>query len=238
MNFFIGACFVLAASTVTVFSVQAEGFGINATRLIYPQGAKSIAVTVRNTMPALPYLVQANISLTMDGNEKTPFWLTPPIFRLEPNSTNQLRIAINHPHLPHDRESVFYLNTRAIPASQKGPVNSPAQNVSGAIQLGVGTIIKVFYRPVDLAGSSAQAQQGLKFSVSAKGLSVNNPSPYFVSLAGLTFNGKPLSLVSAEAMMIAPFGSHTYPTTVAKGKVAWRTINDQGGIDGFEYSLL
>lgn len=28
---------------------QADGFGINASRLIYPQGAESISVSVRNT---------------------------------------------------------------------------------------------------------------------------------------------------------------------------------------------
>jgi fimbrial chaperone protein len=237
MKVLMGTLLFIAANAIVIPSVKAEGFGINATRLIYPQGAKSIAVTLRNTMPAVPYLVQANISLSVDGNEKTPFWLTPPIFRLEPNSTNQLRIALNNPHLPLDRESVFYLNTRAIPASQKGPAGAATPNVSGAIQLGVGTIIKMFYRPGGLPGTAAEAQSGLKFSASARGLKVSNPSPYFVSLAGLTFNGKVLPLQTPEALMIAPFGSHTYPASQAKGKVAWKTINDQGGIDGFEHQL-
>ncbi|MFI8415332.1 molecular chaperone [Serratia sp. NPDC078593] len=237
MKGFIRTLCLMVTSAVMTLPAQAEGFGINATRLIYPQGAKSITATVRNTLPNLPYLVQANISKTIDGSENTPFWLTPPIFRLEPQSTNQLRIALKGESLPDDRESVFYLNTRAIPASQATGSDDLTQKVSGAVQLGVGTIIKLFYRPAGLSGSSVQAQKGLKFAVSATGLTVTNPSPYFVSLAGLNFAGKTLPLISPDALMLKPFGSHTYPTTLSRGHISWKTINDQGGIDSYEYPL-
>ena len=39
------------------------------------------------------------------------------------------------------------------------------------------------------------------------------------------------------ALMIAPFSTHTYPTTVKSGSVEWQTINDQGGVDAFKQLL-
>ena len=46
---------------------SANGFGINATRLIYPANAESISVSLRNTMQTLPYLVQSRVSRSSDG---------------------------------------------------------------------------------------------------------------------------------------------------------------------------
>lgn len=193
----------------------AEGFGINATRLIYSEGANSITVTVRNTMPELPYLVQATVTMTPNDPQVAPFNVTPPLFRLEPNTTNQIRIAGQTGHLPKDRESVFYFNARAIPASRALPLAPLDSTVSGAAQFGVGNIIKVFYLPAGLAGSSGNAQRDLQFERSDNGLKVTNTSPYFINLAGLNVAGQKLSLQPPTGIpMIAPFESHIYPTSV------------------------
>ncbi|MDX7626765.1 fimbrial biogenesis chaperone [Enterobacter bugandensis] len=216
------------------------GFGINATRLIYPEGASSINVTVRNTLSDKPYLVQAAISSKQDVQTATPFTVTPPLFRLEPQSTNQLRIAFTGQPLSGDRESVFYLHATAIPTS---PQRDPAQqhnDVQAQLRFGVGNIIKLFFRPASLTGSSAEAQGGLQFSRVAGGLKVTNPSPYFVNLADLMVNGQHLALDTPAALMLTPFGSHVWPvnTPLATGKrVQWKTINDTGGTDAFSATL-
>ncbi|MFZ1871579.1 MAG: molecular chaperone [Chania sp.] len=218
-------------------AVMADGFGINATRLIYPQGADSISVSVRNTQPVMPYLVQVALSKSPDSREAAPFMVTPPIFRLEPKSVNQIRIAANGESLAKDRESVFYFHATAIPASQAPTAKQPNAGVQAAVQFGVGNIIKMFYRPEGLPSTSTEAQKGLQFSRVNDGLQVNNPSPYFVSLAGIKFGGQALKLDSAAALMIAPFGSHTYATQVRNGTIEWQTINDQGGVDAFKQAL-
>lgn len=218
-------------------AVLAAGFGINATRLIFPQDAGNISVSVRNTQPALSYLVQTALSKTQNGRETTPFTVTPPLFRLEPNSVNQIRITGDGAALPKDRESVFYFHATAIPASKTPVANQPTTGVQGAAQFGVGSIIKLFYRPAGLASTSTAAQKSLQFAKVNNGLQVNNPSPYFVNLAGLTFAGQPIKLETPEALMIAPFGAHTYPTSVKRGAIEWLTINDQGGVDAFKHSL-
>ncbi|HDR2753032.1 TPA: molecular chaperone [Enterobacter asburiae] len=218
-------------------AVLADGFGINATRLIYPQGADSITVSVRNTQSTSPYLVQVAVSQAPDRRDTTPFTATPPVFRLEPKSEHQVRIVGKGMSLPTDRESVFYFNATATPAIAAPMAIKQNADIHAAVQFGVGNIIKLFYRPAGLSSTSEMAQKNLKFTPVNNGLQVSNPSPYFVSLASIKFAGQTLKLDSPAALMIAPFGSHTYPTTVRHGRVTWQTLNDLGGIDEFKNDL-
>ncbi|WP_156293930.1 fimbrial biogenesis chaperone [Serratia oryzae] len=228
---------ILFAGFPLLAVAQTGGFGINATRLIYPQGADSISVTVRNTMATQPYLVQARISGSQDGAQPAPFQTRPPLFRLEPNSVNQVRIVAQGATLPTDRESVFYFHASAIPASTAPQANNQQAGVHGAAQFGVGNIIKMFYRPNNLPSSSLAAQQNLQFSRAKGGIQVSNNSPYFVSFAEISIGGQVLKLDTPAALMLAPFSSHTYPTSKTQGAVQWKTINDEGGISAFNHNL-
>jgi P pilus assembly chaperone PapD len=240
MTRFISLFSLLVALLGAPLAGWSAGFGINATRLIYPEGASSINVAVRNTLNHEPYLVQTAISGKQDVQTAAPFTVTPPLFRLEPQSTNQLRIAFTGQPLPDDRESVFYLHATAIPASTQRDPAQQRNDVQAQLRFGVGNIIKLFYRPASLSGSSAAAQKELQFSRVAGGLKVTNPSPYFVSLADLKVGGQQLALDTPAALMLPPFGNHIWPvkTPLATGKrVQWQTINDTGGTDAFSATL-
>lgn len=216
------------------------GFGINASRLIYPEGASSISVSVRNTLNLEPYLVKATVSGKQRQQTAAPFTVTPPLFRLEPQSTNQLRIAFTGQPLSGDRESVFYLHTTAIPTSAEVDPAHQRNDVQALVRFGVGNIIKLFYRPASLTGSSAEAQSGLLFSREAEGLKVTNQSPYFVSLASVTLGEEQLPLDTPTALMIAPFEHYVWPvktSLAAANRVQWQTINDSGGTDAFNAIL-
>lgn len=210
----------------------AAGFGINATRLIYPQAANSIAAELRNTQSSEPLLVQVGVSDSPEARASAPFAVTPPLFRLEPQSVNQVRILRTGSELPADRESVFYFHATAIAASKlPEKAHAPGDALANA-RFGVGSVIKLFYRPAGLGGSSAAAQKNLQFSRQAGSLRVTNPSPYYVSFAGLQVAGKPLPLKTPAALMLAPRGSHTWPVNgplPAGSRVTWQTINDSGG---------
>lgn len=239
MRFFLLPALMIVAPGITT-PVWADGFGINATRLIYPEKAASISVAVRNTQSSTPYLVQAAVSGTQDTRTPAPFTVTPPLFRLEPQSINQLRIARNLASLPTDRESIFYLHATAIPASATSTASQNEGGIQGSTRFGVGNIIKLFYRPADLKGSSADAQRGLRFARVQGGLMVTNPSPYFVNLASLKANGVKLALDTPTALMLAPRGSNTWPLKTplaAHTGVEWQTINDTGGTDAFSTSV-
>ncbi|HBN0910107.1 molecular chaperone [Escherichia coli] len=238
MTHFFSRFILMPILLATAFQLQAAGFGINATRLIYPANAGSISVTVRNTETKTPYLVQAKISRTQDTQTPAPFAVTPPLFRLEPQSTNQLRIAFTSASLPSDRESIFYLHATAIPASNAVDSSQAGSGIYGGARFGVGNIIKLFYRPQGLQGTSAAAQKKLQFSIvdGGGGLKVINSSAYYVSLAELSVGGQKLALNEPSALMLPPFGSHTWSVkkTISPGsKVEWKAINDIGGIDAF-----
>ncbi|MHA7845924.1 fimbrial biogenesis chaperone [Serratia sp. D1N4] len=228
---------VLLALLTLPATAQVGGFGINATRLIYPQDADSISVTVRNTMTTQPYLVQVRISGSQDGSQPAPFITRPPLFRLEPSSVNQVRILAQGAVLPTDRESVFYFHASAIPASLTPQSNAQNNGVSGTAQFGVGNIIKLFYRPKNLPSSSMAAQQNLQFSRVKGGLHVRNNSPYFVSFASLRLGSQAITLDTPAALMLAPFSNHIYPTTATQSAVRWETINDEGGVNAFNHNL-
>ena len=216
------------------------GFGINATRLIYPEGANSINVAVRNTLSHGPYLVQATVSSQQDALTTAPFAVTPPLFRLEPQSINQLRIAFSGKPLPGDRESVFYFHATAIPTSTQMDPAQQHNDIQAQLRFGVGSIIKLFYRPASLTGSSTTAQKGLQFSRVAAGLKVANPSPYFVSLAELKVGEQQLPLDTPASLMLAPFSNHIWPVKTpltAGSRVQWQTISDTGGNDAFSTAL-
>lgn len=212
-------------------SALADGFGINVTRIIFNGNRNNATVTVRNTSAQDIYIVQARISKTVDGYESTPFVITPPIFRLDSESTNNLRIQLSSAsNLSQDRESVFYLNTRAIPSSVRKNVNNDTDHISGTAQFGVGNIIKLFYRPAGLSGSVENAQRAISFIPEGKGIRVKNNSAYYISFARMTIAGESLLKQNAPTML-APYSDYVYSVGTKHGKVAWATINDFGGLN-------
>jgi fimbrial chaperone protein len=236
-RFISPALFATALLTVSA-ATQAAGFGVDATRLIYPQGDASISATIRNTEASTPYLVKAEISRSVTHAKAAVFDVIPPLVRLNAGSTNQLRIvARDVSHLPSDRESVFYFRTTAIPASQQPDMTEQTEHAKGMVRFGVGAIIKLFYRPASLPGSPHDAQRDLKFSRTAKGIQVSNPSPYFVSFASISVGGKALPLSTPEQKMIAPYATAEWAISSVKGTVKWKTINDGGGVHAFSHQL-
>ncbi|HHI3898482.1 TPA: molecular chaperone [Klebsiella aerogenes] len=218
-------------------SALADGFGLNVTRVIFKGNSDSTTVVLRNSSAKDTYIVQARVSKTVDGFEETPFNITPPIFRLEPESTNNLRIKLNgNNKLSKEHETVFYLNTRAIPASVKKDLIDGVNRVTGTAQFGVGTIIKLFYRPKSLPGSSEEAQKNISFQTVPSGLKIKNNSAFYVSFSKLSLAGESLLRKDAPTM-IAPYSDIIYVTNKKSGKVIWNTINDFGGVDIYETAL-
>lgn len=231
MNKGIYYSLLLALASLNTTQALAEGFGINATRVIFNQNEGHASVTFRNTTPKTPYLVQLILTQDADGaRDNTPFSLFPPIFRLEPNSRQQVRINGKPVSLPLDRESVFYLNARAIPST----TDTISARSNAQIRVGVANVIKLFYRPSNLPMTSGHALQSLSFTAVGDGIKAINKSPYYISLSSLSFNHQPVTLnIGRGNAMIAPFGDYIYPTSVRQGKVTWGAINDYGATETF-----
>lgn len=217
------------------------GVAIDTTRIIFSASdnttGKSVGV-ISSSQSVTPYLVKAQILKTPYGNNgETPFMVTPSLFRLEPSSTNQVRIMKKNVPLPQDKESVFYFRAVAIPTSEKG-LNLPKNNIDGTVQVSTGNVIKLFYRPNNLGMTQQQAMKSLTFSSVNNGVKVFNPSPYYITLDTLKIANKSVPLSIAEGNnMIAPFSSFTYSHIQRQGSVEWKAINDYGGKDKFHAQI-
>lgn len=225
--------------TLPVGTVNAadRGLQLNQTRVIFNAKAKNATTTIKNHSDRV-YLVKANVMATLDlsaakkgtVDSTVPFMVTPPLFRLEPNSQSTVLVVRDGTaELPTDRESVFYLSLLAIPSTSKSTEERNA-GVSAQVSVGIQTIIKLFYRPEGLSIPVQYAPKKLTFRQVGQNLQVGNPTPYFVTLAKLTLNGKSMDVRDAEAgAMIAPFSTQNYPITGQAQQATWTVINDYGG---------
>ncbi len=65
-----------------------------------------------------------------------------------------LRIVRAGGNLPEDRESVYYVNVKAIPPA-------PAEESANTLQLAIKTRMKLFYRPAGLKGNPMDSYKAL-----------------------------------------------------------------------------
>ncbi|MCU6317026.1 fimbrial biogenesis chaperone [Klebsiella aerogenes] len=214
------------------FSLPANaGLVVTGTRFVLPAPQTALGITVQNTGPS-SLLVKSQVQLdrsqpqmnkagsrTVDAESDASFVLTPPLFVLRAEKSNQLRLTcLECAKLPPDRESLFRLSISAIP-SGKAPENS--------VQLAIRSHFKLFYRPEGLSGSADTAYQRLQWQRRGKMVTVSNPSPYYVTLFKMTVNHRPLN----NPGMVPPFSTVSQPWCVDSGSctIEWQTLDDFGG---------
>lgn len=213
------------------------GIALDATRIIFSSAddtsGQSVGI-ISSSDSLTPYLIRAQVLATPYSDEgNTPFLITPSLFRLEPGATNQIRIMKRNVSLPQDKESVFYLRAIAIPTSDKAQTESK-NNIGGNVQISTGSVIKLFYRPANLAMPQQQAMSSLIFTRAENGVTVYNPSPYYITLNSLKIANKVIPIsVKRGNTLIAPMSRHTYSLAPQQGTVEWTAINDYGGMGVF-----
>jgi len=214
------AC-VIAIMTLSGWGegAHAGGVALGATRVIYPQGEKQISLPVTNSDPKDVFLIQSWVS-DGEGKKMNDFVITPPLFVIQPKKENTLRIMyVGQNNLPQDRETVFYLNSKAIPSADK------SKQGGSALQIATQSVIKLFVRPKKLPTPAIDAPKTLRCTLSGSTLTVVNPSPYYVTLVQLHVGGKKL-----ENDMVPPKGDKTMNTGGASGEVTFQTMNDYGAM--------
>ncbi|BBJ84963.1 fimbrial chaperone protein [Raoultella ornithinolytica] len=208
----------IAAAFLLLAAAAQAGIIMGGTRVIYQEGKREASISVSNADPHSPYLVQSWVENYVEKEQgPVPFIVTPPLFRLDPDQENVLRINFIGADLPRDRESVYWLNVKSIAPTQKWDVNK--------LQVNIKSKFKIFYRPNSLAGDPMKAWQQLTFKVEGNRLVAHNPTPYFVSFFSLSVGGKEID----EPGMIGPLTRKEWPVNGA-GTIRWRAINDFGGI--------
>ncbi|EGT4373728.1 molecular chaperone [Cronobacter malonaticus] len=215
--------FIFLVSLIFIGNASAAnhgGLGLDVSRVIFNENESSVSFTAKNTSDNIVVLLKAWVEDYYGNNKEVPFFITPPLDRLDPNNNIQYRInkLSDTASLPKDRESVFAINVMAIPPKK--------DKVS--VQIALNTKIKLFYRPEAINKISAiqSIQEKITFANSKEGVLVSNPTPYFATIKNVKFDGLG---TKESAYMIKPFSNLNIPSKSVK-TVSFSLINDFGAI--------
>lgn len=179
---------------------------ITGTRIIYPSDAESMAVQLSNnskTSSLVQSWIDSGDENSTPENSDAPFYLSPPIVKIEGLQGQQLKIKKMDIKLPDNVESVFYLNVLDIP---KTPDSAKGKNI---IQLATRSRIKLFYRPVELTESPDDIIKKINYQLNNNNVLIKNNSQYHFTVAALTtMEDKKNSLIDSD--MIAPMSSKEF----------------------------
>lgn len=227
-----------------IFAARSEAtVVIGGTRVVYPAQENDVTVKLTNQGTA-PSLVQVWID---DGDNnstpstaKAPFTTTPPLFRLDPNKGQAVRVMYSGEPLPKDKETLFWVNVLEVPSKASG---SDDQNL---LQFATRLRIKLFFRPQGLPGNAKSAPQQLTAKLvngeGGKGmvLQVTNPTPYYVNFThvGLKVGEQLIKQGNNQkGGMVAPGATTTFPLdgqvsrTAGDMKAQFEVIADSGAKD-------
>ena len=216
-SFFPAAVMFTVASFFSSATAWA-GFSTNLTRVIYNENEKRAAISVNSSKDSNYFLVQSWVET--QASERAEFMVTPPIIKLAPGTQNTLNIKYLGEPLPADRESLFYLNIKAIPAKNTA--------IDNQVVIANKSILKLIYRPKGLRFDNAvNSPQQLKFVRENGHLVITNPTAFYINFSVFSINGKRVN----ELSFIAPQGRYEVaaPSVSAPVDVRYSTINDFGG---------
>ncbi|TFY94429.1 molecular chaperone [Pseudomonas nabeulensis] len=177
----------LATCTVASLALQAlpaqAGIIIYGTRVIYPAEQQEVVVRLENKGDR-PALVQTWLDTgdlrSTPSTSQTPFTLTPPIFRIEPNQQQALRLRHSGESSATDRESLYWLNVLEVP-----PVTAGSEQ-NNQIELAFRNRLRVFFRPPSLPYPVASAPSKVRWELvphdQGFALQATNPTPYHIAL--------------------------------------------------------
>ncbi|EQA1624986.1 fimbria/pilus periplasmic chaperone [Enterobacter asburiae] len=213
------AAFALGCACLTTLPTLAEGgISIQGTRIVYPQDAKQASLSVSNSSTTDSFLVQSWVE-DASGHKTSDFVVTPPLYLSGPKNENTLRLIHTGGGLPADRETLYYFTAKAIPS-----VGDSKDTGAAVLRIATANRIKLFVRPAGLKPSPDKAPGLLEFHQQGGELVISNPTPYYLTLTGMTSGGKAL-----KDMMVSPRGTVTDPLPAGHGStVTYRTINDYG----------
>lgn len=195
---------------------------LDRTRAVFNAGEKNLVLNISNDNKKEPYLAQAWLE-DAKGKKLTDYLMvTPPMQRVEPGDKSMIRITAlpSADSLPQDRESLFYFSVREVPPRSERP---------NVLQLALQTKIKLFYRPAKIAPERFSRHDDKIILHKVKdGFRVENPTPYYMTLLGITSKGSRAVERGFKPVMIAPMSSEIVKSSVT-GQPSIITINDFGG---------
>jgi len=218
-----GLCFAAASHAAMT---------LGQTRVIVTDAERRVMVQVKNA-DRVPVLLQAWVDARGEAehppeSSHIPFVLDPPVMRLEPGQTRAIQVMFTQPvpHLPTDRESLYWFSVLEIPALPDGDADS-------RLDVSVLSRLKLFYRPEVIAALRYRVNQKsdvapLRFSLQSQELLIDNPAPIHQTLATLAINDTALA-----PLMVAPLATVRVPVPAPlshRATLRYATIDDDGNL--------
>ena len=227
-------------TTALLLSASYAAAVVNSTqsRLVFNEDSVAETLVLVNSHRA-PALVQVwiddNDPLALPENISTPLVAVPPVFKLGPGESRNLRVMLSSRQgLPTDRERVYWLNIYQFPPNTE----SDGAKVNKVI-LPLRIRLKVFVRPHGLKAPEEEIGKSLTFTFKNDGkqnqtMTITNPTPYNITLGGLSLGGNPLI-----PKMIAPKSSIdiAVPPSSNRRQLSWSVIDDFGAQKTYQRQL-
>ncbi len=206
------------------------GVMVESSRVVFSAADPERSLIISNTND-YPVIVQAWIDHgapegTPEKATDSPVMPLPGIFRLEPGEKKSLRLLATQLKQPTDRESLYWLNLYEIP-----PKDAHLPPGMSAVKVAVRLQLKMFYRPENLKPSPDDVASKQTFSVDARAVKVNNPTPYYATFSAAEVSDGTHSY-PLPIGMLAPFSSKTLvlntPGMSQPKSLHYILINDDG----------
>ncbi len=226
------SCLILVMGFMTHFSLKADSDNLKFSlqRLTYIAGDKSISISLRNTS-TFPYLIQTNMQWLdektginiLNKNEKIPFIVTPPLHKLNGDEYYSWRVMFTGKtqSLPSDRESVFLVQLKAIPSTERQSEQSLQFTVTRSL------LFKVYYRPEHLKSITLEeVTEKLSFQREKNTLIVRNNSPIYATFDNLSINGHRFD-EEVLFLSVPPFSEQRFHySNLPSGSISWALLDE------------
>lgn len=218
---------VISLALMAALPAANAAISLDRTRAIFLSDATSISLNIINENKDLPFLAQSWLEDEQHQKITAPLIVLPPLQRVEAGERSVVRITktTGAERLAQDRESLFYFNLREIP---------PKSSKTNVMQLALQTQIKLFYRPKAIVVPKGQIwQEKLVFHKSATGMTIENPTPFYIILTGMARNTQKQGggeIADFQPMMLAPKSSESVKLRDSNlNSFVVTYINDYGG---------
>lgn len=219
------------------------------TRIIFNEYSDNVVVKFANN-DKHPNLMQVWVD-NGEGNpesfdsRKTPFNITPPLFKINASEQQTVRIIKNSNtlNLRKDRETMFWFNFLQIP-----PVtNEKKTPAMGVVSLSFLNQVKLIYRPSALIDGIDESWTKLIFSSVGKNkLQVINNSGYYFTFrddAKIESLNEKNKIILGNEVTLSPYSKLTWKIegnkVLRKGdRITYNLINDKGNSVGHIFELM
>ncbi|PSV27801.1 fimbria/pilus periplasmic chaperone [Photobacterium sp. GB-56] len=206
---------------------------LNATRYIVNEGDKSVEIKIENIADKT-YAAQIWIENENKKDKNVNFIPMPNFFKFNKGETQVVRLLNTHKSSSLNNESLYWLNLQEIP-----PVDKSKKS---RITLALKTRVKLIYRPKVLLGKRANAEKLLSIVKSNGNIKITNPTPFYLAVVNVKFNGKEIKLNNEMKQQLGVFPpessvfiKNNYVATISKFE--FDAINDYGTVSHFQGKL-